>query len=124
MELVSALAIGNASESGEASRRRGGRPRLGPIRLSPPEVVPMTAEQEEAAIQTGPFRTSPEECRCGGTEEEVVFKTVAFVRSATLPPAWYADRSSRSTPAPFPTTCRAAEAMSASSPILRKDDRR
>lgn len=40
------------AESVEAARRRGGRPRSGPIGLLPPEIVPMTAAQLETAIQS------------------------------------------------------------------------
>jgi hypothetical protein len=43
---------GMASASDDERTRRGGRPRLPPIRLLPPTLVPMTVRQQEIAIQT------------------------------------------------------------------------
>jgi hypothetical protein len=36
---------------GEAARSRRGRPRHGPIVLQPPEILPMTPKQNDAAIR-------------------------------------------------------------------------
>jgi hypothetical protein len=47
-----ALRRGMAGASNDERARRGGRPRLPPIGLLPPELVPMTAAQREIAIQT------------------------------------------------------------------------
>jgi hypothetical protein len=43
---------GMAGASNDERARPGGRPRLPPIGLLPPDLVPMTAPQREIAIQT------------------------------------------------------------------------
>lgn len=50
MRLASEPGMTDAPD--DESTRRGGRPRLPPIELLPPEFVPMTASQHEIAIRT------------------------------------------------------------------------
>lgn len=50
MRLASEPSMAGASD--DESTRRGGRPRLPPIELLPPEFVPMTASQHGIAIRT------------------------------------------------------------------------
>jgi hypothetical protein len=50
MRVTSGLGMAGASD--DEPTRRGGRPRLPPIGLLPPESVPMTTAQREAAVQS------------------------------------------------------------------------
>ena len=43
---------GGAGASKDKRTRRGGRPRLPPVGLLPPKLMPMTAAQRQIAIQT------------------------------------------------------------------------